>query len=88
MNVENPQEAMTFGELLALIGDQQRRLTVLESAFSTLSSCLDPNSADLLIQNLRLEAQNLDRDENMQVHFTRLAEQLEKHRGIININPE
>lgn len=88
MNVENPQEAMTFGELLALIGDQQRRLTVLESAFSTLSSCLDPNSADLLIQNLRLEAQNLDRDVNMQVHFTRLAEQLEKHRGIINITPE
>ena len=36
MMTENPEEAMTFGELLALIAEQQRRLTVLESAFSCL----------------------------------------------------
>ncbi len=36
MTTDKPEEAMTFGELLALIGDQQRRLTVLENAFSSL----------------------------------------------------
>ena len=37
MTTEKPEEAMTFGELLALIGEQQRRLTVLENAFSYLT---------------------------------------------------
>jgi len=31
------EETMTFGELLALIGDQKRRLNVLEVAFSYLA---------------------------------------------------
>lgn len=88
MSVENPEEVMTFGELLALIGEQQRRLTVLESAFSTLSTCLDNTSADLLIRHLRADAQQESRDENIRVHFTRLAEELEKRRGIINSEAE
>lgn len=35
------EEAMTFGELLALIADQKRRLSVLEVAFSYLAFGLD-----------------------------------------------
>ncbi|MGE9550463.1 hypothetical protein ACQPT2_04395 [Erwinia amylovora] len=88
MNAENPEEAMTFGELLTLIADQQRRLSVLESAFSSLSFCLDAKASLLLIQSLRLEAQNQDRDENMQQHFSALANELEKRHGVINISPE
>lgn len=30
MNSDNPEHAMTFGELLELIHDQQRRINVLE----------------------------------------------------------
>ena len=30
MTTDKPEEAMTFGELLALIGDQKRRLTVTD----------------------------------------------------------
>lgn len=88
MNSENPEEVMTFGELLALIADQQRRLTVLESAFASLAFCLDEKAALLLIHSLRLEAQNLDRDENMQQHFSHLADALEKRHGVINIQPD
>ena len=54
---------MTFGELLALIGEQQRRLTVLENAFSYLTFCLDAKSNQLLIHSLRLESQNQNYDE-------------------------
>ncbi|WP_034914030.1 MULTISPECIES: hypothetical protein [Erwinia] len=84
---ENPEETMTFGELLTLIADQQRRLTALESAFSALSFCLDEKASGLLIQSLRLEAQNQDRDENMQQHFARLAEHLEQRLAVVNISP-
>ena len=34
---DHPEQAMTFGELLEVIGEQQRRLTVLENAFSWLT---------------------------------------------------
>lgn len=88
MNSENPEEAMTFGELLALIADQQRRLSVLESAFASLSFCLDEKASSLLIHTLRLEAQNQDRDENMQQHFSHLADALEKRHGVINSQSE
>lgn len=85
MTPETPEEAMTFGELLGLIADQQRRLSVLEIAFSSLSFCLDEKAVLLLTQRLRLEAQNHDHDENMRQHFSRLAEEVEKHRAPINI---
>ncbi len=77
MNAEKPEEAMTFGELLALIADQQRRLTVLENAFSSLSLCLDSRASQLLIQQLRLQALNQEYDENTQRHYTGLADALE-----------
>ncbi len=78
MMTENPEEAMTFGELLALIADQQRRLTVLESAFSSLTLCLDERAAHLLVHHLTLEAQNQNHDEPLQQHFARLALTLQK----------
>ena len=59
MTTDKPEEAMTFGELLALIGDQQRRLTVLENAFSSLIFCLDDRASQLLVHNLSLEAKTM-----------------------------
>ncbi|MBP2170924.1 hypothetical protein J2125_004116 [Erwinia toletana] len=88
MTAEKPEEAMTFGELLALISDQQRRLSVLENAFSYLSFCLDEKSNQLLIHSLRLEAQNQNHDEGMQQHFDRLAGELEKRNGLVKAQPD
>lgn len=76
-----PEEAMTFGELLALIGEQQRRLNVLEIAFSYLSFSLDEKANQLLIHNLMLESQNQNRDAIMQKYFAQLAEELAKRIG-------
>jgi len=81
VNVENPEEAMTFGELLALIADQQRRLSVLEVAFSSLSLCLDERASLLLVEKLRLEATRPEHDENKRQHFAALAEELAKRAG-------
>ncbi|WP_337021467.1 hypothetical protein [Pantoea anthophila] len=81
MTTDKPEEAMTFGELLALIGDQQCRLTVLENAFSSLIFCLDDRASQLLVHNLSLEAQNQNHDEQLQQHFARLAESLQKRVG-------
>ena len=79
MHAENPEEAMTFGELLTLIAGQQRRLSVLENAFSSLSLCLDTHTSQLLIQQLRLQALNQEYDDNIQQHYTELADALEKN---------
>mgnify|MGYP004722282801 CR=1 FL=1 len=81
MSADNPEQAMTFGELLTMIGDQQRRLNVLENAFSLLSFCLDERANQLLIHSLRLEGQNQYRDEQTQQHFLQLAGELEKRRS-------
>lgn len=83
MNAIKPEEAMTFGELLALIGEQQRRLNVLEIAFSYLSFSLDEKANQLLIHNLILESQNQNRDAIMQKYFAQLAEELAKRVGPI-----
>ncbi|OON40707.1 hypothetical protein BTJ39_06380 [Izhakiella australiensis] len=88
MTTDNPEENMTFGELLTLIGDQQRRLTVLENAFAFLSFCLDEKANQLLLHSLRLESQNQNRDEALQQHFSRLAEELEKRNGISTASPD
>ncbi|MFD1803118.1 hypothetical protein ACFSFZ_13080 [Mixta tenebrionis] len=88
MTTENPEAAMTFGELLALIGEQQRRLIVLENAFSYLGFCLDDKSNQLLIHSLRLEAQNQNYDEAMQQHFARLADELEKRHSPVRIQSD
>lgn len=88
MAADNPEEAMTFGELLAMIGEQQRRLTVLENAFSTLSFCLDDKANQLLIHSLKLEGQNQNRDEQLQKHFIRLAGELEKRSGVLPSSPD
>ncbi len=76
MNANKPEDAMTFGELLALIGEQQHRLNVLEIAFSYLSFSLDEKANQLLIHNLMLEAQNQHRDAVMQKYFSQLAAEL------------
>lgn len=88
MTAEKPEEAMTFGELLALIGEQQRRLTVMENAFSYLAFCLDDKSNQLLIHSLRLEAQNQNHDEALQLHFARLAAELEKRHAPVKIQTD
>lgn len=72
------EDAMTFGELLALIADQKRRLNVLEVAFSYLAFSLDDKANQRLIHNLRLESQSQNRDAETQKHFAHLAEELEK----------
>ncbi|MEH2920860.1 hypothetical protein ACFFL1_09315 [Samsonia erythrinae] len=81
MTVEKPEEAMTFGELLALIGEQQRKLDALELAFSSLAFCLDEKSNQLMIHNLTLESQNENRDPVMKKYLARLAASLEKNAG-------
>jgi hypothetical protein len=87
MTYENPEEAMTFGELLTLIGDQQRRLTVLETAFSWLPFCLDERASQLLSHSMRLESQNQENDAALQTHYARLAEALEKRTGSSKSEP-
>ena len=78
MNSAKPEETMTFGELLALISEQQHRLNVLEIAFSYLSFSLDEKANQLLIHNLMLEAQNKNRDALMQKYFSQLAQEMAK----------
>lgn len=87
MTTEKPEEAMTFGELLAFIAEQQRRLTVLENAFATMTFCLDDRANQLLVHNLTLEAQNQNHDEQLQQHFTRLAEEIQKRHGLLPVEP-
>ncbi|WP_431222702.1 hypothetical protein ACQ86O_20980 [Serratia sp. L9] len=79
---EKHEEAMTFGELLALIADQKRRLNVVEVAFSYLAFGLDAKANQLLIHSLKLEAQNQNRDPETQKHFAHLAAELESHSHI------
>ena len=74
----NPEAAMTFGELLELIHEQQNRLTVLESAFSLLPFCMDSKASQLMIHSLRLEGQNQNHDEQLQQRFLHLADEIEK----------
>ncbi|QGY28748.1 hypothetical protein [Pantoea cypripedii] len=81
MTHDKPEEAMTFGELLALIGEQQRRLTVLENAFANLTFCLDDRASQLLVHNLLLEAQNQNHDTQLQQQFVHLAEEIKKCSG-------
>ncbi len=76
MMTHKPEDAMTFGELLELISEQQRRLSVLEVAFSYLAFSLDEKANQLLIHNLLLEAQNQTRDAGTQSCFSRLANEL------------
>ncbi|WP_075180967.1 hypothetical protein [Pantoea sp. 1.19] len=78
---EKSEDAMTFGELLALIRDQQHRLQVLENAFSYLTFCLDDKAGQLLVHNLKLEAQNQQRDAQTQQHFAALAQDIEQRLG-------
>ena len=77
MNNDNPEHAMTFGELLELIHDQQRRINVLETAFSYLAFGLEGKSCQLLIHSLKLEANNQTYDTKSQEYFAKLAEQFE-----------
>ena len=88
MTTEKPEEAMTFGELLAFIAEQQRRLTVLENAFASLTFCLDDRASQLLVHNLSLEAQNQNHDTQLQQHFTRLAEEIQKRAGPLPLEPQ
>ncbi|KGA23723.1 MULTISPECIES: hypothetical protein [Pectobacterium] len=81
MTVEKPEEAMTFGELLELIGEQQRKIDALELAFSSLAFCLDEKANKLMVHNLALESQNENRDPAMKKYLARLAAALEKNAG-------
>lgn len=67
---------MTFGELLQLISEQRRRLSVMKIAFPYLSFRLDEKAKQLLIHSLMRESQNQNRDALMQKHFEQLAEKM------------
>ncbi|RLM27100.1 hypothetical protein BIY29_04165 [Brenneria alni] len=82
MAVEKPEEAMTFGELLELIGAQQRKIDALELAFSSLVFCLDEKANQLMIHKLKLESQNENRDPLMKKHLAHFAATLEKNAGL------
>ncbi|RRO08088.1 hypothetical protein [Pectobacterium aquaticum] len=81
MRVEKPEETMTFGKLLELIGEQQRKIDTLEFAFSFLAFCLDEKANRLMIHNLTLASQNENRDPAMKKYLARLAAALEKNSG-------
>ncbi|BES85322.1 hypothetical protein PEC302107_20820 [Pectobacterium araliae] len=81
MTVEKPEEAMTFGELLELISEQQRKIDALELAFSSLAFCFDEKANKLMIHNLALESQNENRDPTVKKYLARLAAALEKNAG-------
>lgn len=78
MTTEKAEEVMTFGELLALISDQQRRITVMETAFSSLAWCLDERASQLLIHQLTLESTSQKHDAALQQQFALLVTELEK----------
>ena len=82
MTVEKPEQAMTFGELLALIGDQQHKIDALELAFSSLAFALDERTAQLLLHNLKLESHNEIRAEQTKKHLALLITVFEKNAGI------
>ncbi|MGL9734670.1 MAG: hypothetical protein ACR5LD_12090 [Symbiopectobacterium sp.] len=66
MTVEKSEQAMTFGELLALIenGDQQHKIDSLELAFFSLTFSLNERTVQqLLLHNLKLESHNEHRAE-------------------------
>lgn len=82
MTVEKPEQAMTFGELLALIGDQQYKIDAMELAFSSLAFALDARTAQLLLHNLKLESHNENRAEQTKKHLALLIAVFEKKAGI------
>lgn len=82
MTTEKPEEAMTFGELLALISEQRRRLVALEHAFTTLTTSLNDDVQRLLVQQLHQAAQNQDHDALLRQQFSRLSDEIEKRAGI------
>ena len=81
MTVEKPEEAMTFGELLELIGEQQHRIETLELAFSSLAFALDEKSTHIVLNTLTLESQNENRDTLTKKHLALLAAAFEKNAG-------
>ena len=82
MTVEKPEEAMTFGELLELIGEQQRRIDALELAFSLLASSLDEKAARLMAHHLKLGSQNENRDPLVKKYLALQAAAFEKNAGL------
>ena len=72
------EDAMTFGELLALIADQKRRLNVLKWLSLIWPSARMTKANQLLIHSLKLESHSQNRDAETQKHFAHLAEELEK----------
>jgi hypothetical protein len=59
----------------------------MENAFATLTFCLDDRANQLLVHNLTLEAQNKNHDEQLQQHFTRLAEEIQKRHSLLPSEP-
>lgn len=82
MTTEKPEEAMTFGELLALISEQQRRLVALEHAFTTLTTSLSEEAQRVLVQQLHEAAQNQHHDALLRQQFSRLTQEIEKRAGL------
>ncbi len=79
MNHSKPEEAMTFGELLTLIHQQQQRLQVLEISFSRLIASLSPELQQQMSTFLAVQATASDNDPGLQQQFAALASDIQRH---------
>ncbi|ARU93618.1 hypothetical protein [Tatumella citrea] len=77
MNNSKPEEAMTFGELLTLIHQQQQRLQVLESSFSQLITLLSPGLQQQLVSYLSVQAGVLENEPDLQKQYADLASDIQ-----------
>ncbi len=76
MNQSKPEEAMTFGELLTLIHQQQQRLQVLETSFTQLVTLLDPRLQQQLIGYLSAQSDATDHTPELQQQYAALASEI------------
>ena len=77
MNHSKPEEAMTFGELLTLIHQQQQRLQVLEGSLSQLMTLLSPTLHQQMIHYLTDQAEALENPPELRQQFTELASDIQ-----------
>lgn len=77
MNQSKPEEAMTFGELLTLIHQQQQRLQVLEGSLSQLMTLLSPTLQQQMIHYLNDQAEALENPPELRQQYTELASDIQ-----------
>ena len=78
MNHSKPEEAMTFGELLTLIHQQQQRLQVLEASFSQLVTLLSPGLQQQMLSFLAGQAGGLGNEPELCQQYADLASDIQR----------